>query len=216
MIDNAPGLAIQAAITGGATVNATLAAGTFIVERMKGNVMAAFSSRGPFPTVPDWIKPDITAQGVNILAGATPEPNDGSFGGFFQYLSGASMSTPHIAGLAALILEAHRSWTPAMVRSAMMTTARQNVVKEDGVTPADPFDFGSGHINANKTLDPGLVYNVGTLEYLAASCGTGEPLVTLATATSSRASATRWIRQTSTCRISASQILPARRWFVAA
>ena len=102
--------------------------------------------------MPDWIKPDITAPGVNILAGATPEPNDGSFGGFFQYLSGTSMSTPHIAGLAALILEAHRSWTPAMVRSAMMTTARQNVVKEDGVTQADPFDFGSGHVDATRRL----------------------------------------------------------------
>jgi hypothetical protein len=144
---------------------------------MKGNVMAGFSSRGPYPNVPDWVKPDITAPGVNILAGATPEPNDGSFGGYFQYLSGTSMSTPHIAGLAALILEAHPGWSPAAVRSAIMTTARQNVVKEDGVTPADPFDYGSGHVNANKTIDPGIVYDAGTLDYLAASCGTESPLV---------------------------------------
>jgi hypothetical protein len=183
MIDNAPGLAIQAAITGGATVNVTLDAGSFLKEQMQGNVMAAFSSRGPYPNVSDWVKPDITAPGVNILAGGTPEPNDGSFGGFFQYLSGTSMSTPHIAGLAARILEKHPGWSPAAVKSAIRTTARQNVVKEDGATPADPFDYGSGHVNANKTIDPGIVYDAGTLDYLAASCGTESPLVTAADCT---------------------------------
>ncbi len=174
MIDNAPGLEILAAVTGGETVNVTLSADNFIRERMKGNVMADFSSRGPFPTVRDWIKPDITAPGVNVLAGATPEPNDGSFGGFFQYLGGTSMSTPHIAGIAALLREAHPDWSPAAIKSAMMTTARQNVVKEDGVTKADPFDFGSGHVNANQALDPGLVYDSGFLDYLAGACGTSE------------------------------------------
>ncbi len=174
MVDNAPGLAILDAINGGATVNVTLAADNFVRERMRGNVMADFSSRGPFPTVRDWIKPDITAPGVNILAGATPEPNDGSYGGYFQYLSGTSMSTPHIAGIAALLLEANPNWSPAMVKSAMMTTARQNVVKEDGATKADPFDFGAGHVNPNRAVDPGLVYDAGFLDYLAGACGTSE------------------------------------------
>jgi hypothetical protein len=177
MIDNAPGLAILAQLTGGVAVNATLSASVFVTEHLAGNVMADFSSRGPYPTVPDWIKPDITAPGVQILAGGTPEPNDGSFGGLFQYLSGTSMSTPHIAGLAALIIEAFPDWTPAMVKSALMTTSRQNIVKEDGATKADPFDFGAGHVDANKAIDPGLVYDAGFLDYLAASCGTDSPLV---------------------------------------
>ena len=68
--------------------------------------MADFSSRGPNFSTGDVIKPDITAPGVNILAGATPEPNAGSFGGYFQYVSGTSMSTPHIAGIAALLRDA--------------------------------------------------------------------------------------------------------------
>ena len=177
MIDNAPGIAIQNAITGGAAVNVTLDAANFLVESMTGNIMAGFSSRGPFPTVPDWIKPDITAPGVNILAGNTPEPNDGSFGGYFQYLSGTSMSTPHVAGVAALIREAHPDWTPAMVKSSIMTTARQKIRKEDGTTRADPFDFGAGHVKANRAIDPGLVYDAWLFDYFAASCGTDSPIV---------------------------------------
>jgi subtilisin family serine protease len=177
MIDNAPGLAIQSALANGQTVNATLSAGVFITEQLTGNIMAGFSSRGPYSTETDWIKPDVTAPGVRVLAGATPEPNDGSAGGFFQYLQGTSMSTPHVTGIAALLREAHPDWTPAQIKSALMTTARQNVVKENGATAADPFDFGAGHIVPNKAIDPGLTYDAGLFDYLAASCGTGTPLV---------------------------------------
>ena len=177
MIDNAPGVAILAAITGGATVNVTLSAGSFISERMTGNIMADISSRGPYLTEPNWIKPDITAPGVRILAGATPEPNDGSFGDLFQYLQGTSMSTPHVSGIAALLIERHPDWTPAQIKSALMTTARQNIVKEDGITHADPFDFGAGHMVPNRAINPGLTYDAGLFDYLAATCGTVSPLV---------------------------------------
>ena len=77
------------------------------------------------------------------------------------------MSSPHIAGVYALIKQVHPDWTPAMAKSAIMTTAYQDVKKEDGVTPADPFDFGSGHCDvggmANKgtPFQPGLVYDAG-------------------------------------------------------
>ena len=58
-----------------------------------------------------------------------------------------------------------------------MTTARQDVNKEDGVTPGDPFDFGAGHVDPNKAIDPGLTYDAGLIDYLAASCGTVTPLI---------------------------------------
>ena len=177
MIDREPGEALLAELEAGETVNATLAAGTFIVEDRIGNIMAAFSSRGPYVTVPDWITPHITAPGVNILAGNTPDQADGSAGGFFTYLGGTSMSSPHIAGIGALLKEAHPDWSPAAIRSAMMTTARQDIVKEDETTPADPFDFGAGHVVPNDAVDPGLIYDAGLFDYLAASCGTGSPLV---------------------------------------
>jgi hypothetical protein len=177
MIDNAPGLAILAELDAMAAVNASLDAGNFITEQLEGNIMAGFSSRGEYATEPDWIKPDITAPGVRILAASTPDRNNGTAGDFFSYLQGTSMSTPHIAGLGALIKQAHPHLSGAQIKSALMTTARQDVVKEDGTTPADPFDFGSGHVNPNKAIDPGLTYDAGLLDYLAASCGTVTPLL---------------------------------------
>jgi hypothetical protein len=90
------------------------------------------------------------------------------------------MSSPHIAGLMALVKEAQPGFSPAQVKSALMTTARQDVFKEDGATDADPFDFGAGHVDPNKAVSPGLTYDAGLLDYLAASCGTAEPLLSAA------------------------------------
>lgn len=177
MIDQAPGLALLAQLQAAATVNATLTNTVFVTESMQGNLMADFSSRGPFPTVPSWIKPDVTAPGVQILAGSTPEPNSGLGGDFYAYLSGTSMATPHVAGAAALLRERHPDWSPAQVKSALMTTARQTVRKEDGSSRADPFDFGAGHIDPNRSITPGLTFNAGLNDYLAATCGTVSPLV---------------------------------------
>ena len=123
--------------------------------------MAVFSSRGPNGAVADIIKPDVTAPGVQILAGASPTPFLGAPGQLFQAIQGTSMSSPHVAGVGALLVGAHPDWTPAMIRSALTTTAHQDVDKEDGTTPADPFDFGGGHIAPMPANDPGLVYDAG-------------------------------------------------------
>lgn len=177
MIDNEFGVAILDQIIAGEIVNVSLSAGNFTSEEIEGNIMADFSSRGPYLTEDNWIKPDITAPGVRVLAAYAPDQSDGSAGDLFAYLQGTSMSGPHIAGLGALVVQAHPDWSPAQVKSALMTTARQDVVKEDGVTPADPFDFGAGHVVPNDSINPGLTYDAAVLDYLAASCGTDTPLV---------------------------------------
>ncbi|MEM7612890.1 MAG: S8 family serine peptidase [Pseudomonadota bacterium] len=176
MIEFEPGIAILAELEASNKVNASINDTTFAEEERNGNVMAGFSSRGPFFTEQNWIKPDITAPGVQILAAYTPDLASGEEGDLFDYLSGTSMSGPHIAGLGALIKEARPDWSPAQIKSALMTTARQDVVKEDGETPADPFDFGAGHVVPNKAVSPGLTYDAGNLDYLAASCGTVSPI----------------------------------------
>ncbi len=133
----------------------------------QGDVMAGFSSRGPGG---DWLKPDITAPGVQILAGNTPTPDDpnlGPPGNLFQAIAGTSMSAPHVTGSAALLFALHPTWTPGQVKSALETTGVQQVVKEDGVTPADPFDFGGGRVNLNQAGDPGLTFDETAANFAA-------------------------------------------------
>jgi subtilisin family serine protease len=141
------------------------------------SVMASFSSRGPNVVSPSVIKPDVTAPGVDVLAGYTPTPLSSLGGQLFFLVSGTSMASPHVAGVFALIRQAHPDWTPAMAQSAVMTTARQGVVKEDGQTRADPFDIGAGHLDpgqiANRpgsVFNPGLVYDAGFNDYLGYLC----------------------------------------------
>lgn len=172
--------------TDGLAIKAYIAADDNPVAQIEGGVfteipapwMASFSSRGPNPIAPDIIKPDITAPGVNILAGATPFPDPGFLPGeLFQAISGTSMSSPHVAGAFALIKQARPDWSAATAKSAIMTTAYQEVMKEDGSTPADPFDMGSGHLNVggkaimNSAFEPGLAYDAGLYEYAAFTCG---------------------------------------------
>jgi hypothetical protein len=88
------------------------------------------------------------------------------------------MAVPHVAGIAALIRQAHPDWTPAAIKSALMTTAHQSIVRADRTTPADPFDFGSGHVEPNLATDPGLVYDASEADYDAFICGMQSPRVT--------------------------------------
>ena len=147
-------------------VMATFAQGT--ATPTQADVMAAFSSRGPLG---DWIKPDVTAPGIQVLAGMTPQPVgtvNGPPGNLYQAIAGTSMSSPHAAGVSALVKAAHPSWTPAMIKSALMTSAVGDVVKEDGVTPATPFDDGAGSIRANRAVKPTLVFDENYADFVAA------------------------------------------------
>ncbi len=175
-VDNTDGLAIKAYIAGaGAAAVAQIHGG--VLTPSQGSVMAAFSSRGPNRLSADIVKPDVTAPGVNILAGMTPVPEPGAVSGeLFQAISGTSMSSPHVAGLFALIKQARPDWSAAIAKSALMTTSRQDVTKENAVTPADPFDMGAGHVDPSTSgkgsmFEPGLAYDAGLFEYAAFSCG---------------------------------------------
>ncbi|CAH9110956.1 unnamed protein product [Cuscuta epithymum] len=144
-------------------------------------VVAAFSSRGPNSITPEILKPDIIAPGVNILAGWT-----GAVGPTglpvdtrhvdFNIISGTSMSCPHVSGLAALLKGAHPEWSPAAIRSALMTTAYSSYKSRAGLidvataNPATPFDFGAGHVDPVTALNPGLVYDINVDDYLNFLC----------------------------------------------
>lgn len=176
MIGQADGNLIIAEIEAGNDVTAVLEKSLLLTEPETGNVMATFSARGPGP-VNDILKPDVAAPGVNILAGFTPETANSMPDETFAYLSGTSMSTPHVAGVAALLMEARPEWGPSMVKSALMTSARQDLVQSDGESAANPFDYGAGHIVPNDALHPGLVYDVSDGEFDAFACGFDSPAV---------------------------------------
>lgn len=148
----------------GTMVLGTLTSGEATIDPSFGDVMAAFSSRGPLPPTQLGIsKPDVTAPGVQILAGNTPEVNSQSpypDGELFQAIAGTSMSSPHVAGAGALLKALHPDWSPGQIKSALMTTAFTNVVKEDGSTPAGPYDMGSGRIDLTQAGDPGITFEV--------------------------------------------------------
>ncbi|MEV0391299.1 S8 family serine peptidase [Nonomuraea sp. NPDC050643] len=135
----------------------------------QGDAMAHFSSRGPGG---DFLKPDVTAPGLHIMAGMTPTPEsplEGPPGNLFQVISGTSMSAPHVAGSAALLFALHPTWSPGQVKSALETTAKTSVTKEDRTTPADPFDVGGGRIDLTKAGDPGLTLDESAADFVASA-----------------------------------------------
>ncbi|KAF9620621.1 hypothetical protein IFM89_013647 [Coptis chinensis] len=146
--------------------------------------MAAFSSVGPNPLVPDILKPDITAPGLNIIAAwsevVSPTTLDSDHRAVkYSFESGTSMACPHLAGIAALVKAIHPTWSSAAIRSALMTTAtlRNNLGKvmttEESGKVANPFNFGSGHVRPTKVSDPGLVYDASYTDYLLFLCSIG-------------------------------------------
>jgi subtilisin family serine protease len=138
--------------------------------------VAAFSSAGPaVGGGGDLIKPDISAPGVDIVAAVSPA---GHYGNLFDGVSGTSMSAPHIAGIAALLVSKHPTWSPAAVRSALMTTATQTdnqkkPIQRAGVD-ATPFDMGAGQVKPSAAFDPGLVYDSGPTDWIRYGCGIGQ------------------------------------------
>lgn len=156
------------AATPGAT--ATFTTGNSLGTTPPTPQVAGFSSRGPvLAGGSDIIKPDIAAPGVSILAaGANAEGGDPTF----QFLSGTSMASPHIAGLAALYLGERPNATPAEIKSAMMTTA-YDTVDTVGAPATDPFAQGAGHVDPTKFFEPGLLYLNGLEDWYAYLGGVG-------------------------------------------
>ena len=168
-LDGPEGDQLEAFMNSHSGVMATFTGGT--ATKVQGDVIASFSSRGGPGQTLGISKPDVTAPGVQILAGHTPlpaTPGGGLPGQLFQAIQGTSMSSPHVAGAGALIAALHPDWTPGQIKSTLMMTAITNqVVKEDGKTPADAFDFGGGRIDLKVADDPGITIDESADNYRA-------------------------------------------------
>ncbi|KAM1791764.1 hypothetical protein ACFX12_035688 [Malus domestica] len=156
--------------------------GGTVIGKSRAPAVAQFSARGPSYSNPSILKPDVIAPGVNIIAawpqnlGPTGLPED-SRRVNFTVMSGTSMACPHGSGIAALIRSAHPKWSPAAIKSAVMTTAE--VVDHsgkpimDGDKPAGVFAIGAGHVNPERAIDPGLIYDIRPEDYVTHLCTLG-------------------------------------------
>ncbi|MCW7541059.1 S8 family serine peptidase [Aquabacterium sp. A7-Y] len=146
-------------------------------------VMADFSSRGPNLANANLLKPDLTAPGVSVLAAHAWQPetqaeHDAVAAGTLKppaaatFLSGTSMSSPHVAGIAALLKQRHPGWSPAALKSALLTSTG-GVRLAEGSTDADVWGYGAGHVRPSAAAATTLVYDAGLPDYLRFLCGIG-------------------------------------------
>ncbi|GAA0142168.1 serine protease [Lithospermum erythrorhizon] len=145
------------------------------------SMVDSYSSRGPSKHTPMIIKPDIAAPGTNLIAAVTPySSGPPPVENGFQTMSGTSQATPIVAGLVALLKSEHPFWSPAAIKSALVTTGSNtdpygapilSPWSPNGI--AGPFDFGGGVANVNAASDPGLVYDMQPTDYFNYLCGVG-------------------------------------------
>lgn len=143
-----------------------------------------FSSRGPNIAAPGVMKPDLAAPGLEILAGTTPDGDQATHDRIaaegatqadtrWRFHTGTSMASPHVAGLAAMLRQQHPDWSPAAIKSALMTTARPT--QDDGnfgtMNGRLPWGQGAGLVQPALAADPGLVYDAAPLDWQRFLCG---------------------------------------------
>lgn len=160
-----------AADPAGATASIQLPANAY---PFSGDIIAAFSSRGPSPSLGGQflIKPDIAAPGVDVLA---------AFAGAADSMAledGTSMASPHIAGAAALLRGLHPDWTPIEIKSALMTSANIGMVTQAGNTTT-PWDRGAGRVDLAAAARVGLVLDETGANFSAADPSVGGNLLGL-------------------------------------
>ncbi|XXG52863.1 hypothetical protein AAC387_Pa03g1068 [Persea americana] len=174
IVDMAKGDIIKSYITSTKNPQAKILKSVAIRDRT-APIVVSFSSRGPNLISSNILKPDITAPGEAIIAAYSPVASLTDFkqdkrSAKYAILSGTSMSCPHVSGAAAYVKAFHPDWSPAAIKSALMTTAfpinpRKNVDME--------FAYGAGQINPVKAVNPGLVYDANKDDYIQFLCNEG-------------------------------------------
>ena len=186
----ADGAAIKAYATAGGSPTASETA--FYFGHQPAPTIAAFSGRGPNMADANILKPDLAAPGVGVIASVTPGYSQaqrnalaaGTLAGTPAWASydGTSMATPHVTGISLLLKQAHPTWSPSAIKSALMTTAFDTL--DDGLAGMQngklPWSQGAGFISPNKAIDPGLVYDMGKADYVKYQCLTQKSLVAAA------------------------------------
>jgi subtilisin family serine protease len=161
--------ALKLRLGGSTTISATPA----YYRSGNDDIMAAFSSQGP-TDVDFRVKPDVVAPGVNVLS-SIPR----SFCGgapCFAFFQGTSMATPHLAGSAAVVRQQHPDWSAADVRSAIVNTANQGVLKPSSpdASATDVNVVGAGRENLLSAVHAGVAIDPVSVSFGAVPSGSGQ------------------------------------------
>ena len=205
LVDNGAGLVSEAhsvptvhvSAADGAAIKAYAAAGgsptaaetAFYFGKQPAPTIASFSGRGPNLADVNILKPDLAAPGVGVIASVTPAYTHAqrdalaagtlAAGPAWASYDGTSMATPHVVGVSLLLKQAHPTWSPSAIKSALMTSAFDTL--DDGLAGMQngklPWSQGAGFISPNKAIDPGLVYDMGKADYVKYQCLTQKSLV---------------------------------------
>lgn len=173
MVSRSDGLAISAFVTNNPAAITTVDSTTvFALDPIAGDVLNAGSLRGPIGGGIEVTKPDIAGPGTNIMAAVAGAPDA------YDFLTGTSMSSPHLAGSAALVIGVHPQWTMPEVKSAIMMTASKSGQKDfvNGTPnqgPWDADDVGSGRVDLTRAALAGLVMHETKANFLAAEGDVG-------------------------------------------
>ena len=145
---------------------------TYVYEASGDDLIADFTSAGP-TDVDFRVKPDLVAPGVNVLSSvpanacATPP--------CFAFFNGTSMATPHLAGTAAVVRAQHPDWSAAEIRSAIVNTAKRNVVHDlDGVAIADVNVVGAGRLDVQNAVEATIALDPVSVSFNAVPSGSGQ------------------------------------------
>ncbi|XP_024029045.1 subtilisin-like protease SBT1.8 [Morus notabilis] len=174
----AASLKIKAYIKSSSSPLATILFKGTVIGDSHAPVVTSFSSRGPSEASIGILKPDIIGPGVSILAAWPVSVDNSTTSGkaTFNMISGTSMSCPHLSGVAALLKSSHPEWSPATIKSAILTTADVSnlgggAILDEKASPADVFATGAGHVNPSKANNPGLIYDIEPEDYIPYLCG---------------------------------------------
>ncbi|PON57461.1 Subtilase [Parasponia andersonii] len=167
---------IRSYINSTSTPEATILFRGTVIGDSNAPSVALFSSRGPSSANPGILKPDILGPGVDILAAWPVSEENSTSKPRFYLNSGTSMACPHLSGVAALLKSSHPDWSPAAIKSAILTTADVvnlggKPITDEKNTSADVFATGAGHVNPSKANNPGLIYDLSPEDYIPYLCG---------------------------------------------
>jgi subtilisin family serine protease len=145
---------------------------TYVYASSGDDLIADFTSAGP-TDVDFRAKPDLVAPGVNVLSSvpanacATPP--------CFAFMNGTSMATPHLAGTAAVVRAQHPDWSAAEIRSAIVNTAKRNIVHDlDGVAIEDVNVVGAGRLDVKNAVDATIALDPVSVNFNAVPSGSGQ------------------------------------------